>query len=668
MKHSPEIKKRVLELHKLINLHSHNYHSLDTPTIEDQEYDALFKELLELESNYVELKYSHSPTQRVGDKPLDGFKKVEHLAPMLSLDNAFDSEDMLDFNKRVLERLLEDKFVQYSCEPKLDGIAVNLSYRNGNLEKATTRGDGKVGEDITHNIKTLNSIPLSLIDKLNSYPDFIEIRGEVFIRKEDFLLANKEAEIKGEKTFANPRNVAAGTIRQLDPNVASQRNLKIFFHGLIDDDTFSDLSHSDSLDRLKSYGLPVCNLNKKILSTKGAKKYYDHLNKIRLSLPYEIDGIVFKVDSYEQQEILGLTSKAPKWAIAYKFKSIEEKTKLLGVTFQVGRTGTITPVAELDPVNIGGVKVSRASLHNMDEITRKDIRINDMVFVKRAGDVIPDIDRVSLSDRVKSIKIKAPENCPACGAPLIKTSMQSIYKCNNNYKCRPQIVQSIMHFASRKAMNISGLGESIIESLVDKELINNFVDLYKLTLTHIKSLERMAEKSSDKLIRSISVSKNTTFDKFIYSLGIKEVGITTAESLAKNYTSIEELMSASKAELCLINDIGEIVAENIYNHFGNKKNQNKINNLIKLGVKIKYARTAIDNKLSGNIYVITGTFKNISRADIESALNKHGAKVTNSVSKKTTALILGANPGSKHEKAKDYNINIISEDDLIKLL
>ena len=657
-------KKYKLLIQK-INHHNKMYHTYDSPEISDIEYDKLYSELKLFEELNPNLVLKESPTNRVGSKLLSGFSKIKHTRPMMSLSNAATYEDFLSFYTRTTKDLKNSSFV-LSAEPKFDGLAISITYINGYYESAVTRGDGYIGEDVTSNVKTIKMLPLILEGK--NIPSKLSLKAEIYMGLNDFKKLNNALSQNEERTFANPRNVAAGTIRQLDPNVASQRNLKIFFHGLIHDDTFSDLSHSDSLDRLKSYGLPVCNLNKKILSIKDAKKYYDHLNKIRLSLPYEIDGIVFKVDSYEQQEILGLTSKAPKWAIAYKFKSVEEKTKLLGVTFQVGRTGTITPVAELDPVNIGGVKVSRASLHNMDEINRKDIRINDMVFVKRAGDVIPDIDRVSLSDRVKSLKIKAPENCPACGSPLIRTSMQSIYKCNNNYKCRPQIVQSIMHFASRKAMNISGLGESIIESLVDKELINNFVDLYKLTLTHIKSLERMAEKSSDILIRSISDSKNTTFDKFIYSLGIKEVGITTAESLAKNYTSVEELMSASKAELCSINDIGEIVAENIYNYFRNNENQNKINNLIKLGVKIKYARTAIDNKLSGNIYVITGIFKNISRADIESALNKHGAKVTNSVSKKTTALILGANPGSKHKKAKDYNINIISEDDLIKLL
>lgn len=659
------LQKKYKLLIQKINYHNRMYHTHDRPEITDKEYDRLYSELKDFEDLNPSLILKESPTKRVGSKLLSGFSKVKHTKPMLSLSNAATYEDFLSFYTRITKDLKNDNFV-LSAEPKFDGLAISITYINGYYDSAITRGDGYVGEDVTSNVKTIKTLPLLL--EGDNVPSKLSLKAEIYMSISEFKKLNKILSHNEEKIFANPRNVAAGSIRQLDPNIASQRNLKIFFHGLIYDDTFSDLSHSDSLTRLASYGLPVCNLNKKILSTIDAKNYYDHLNKLRASLPYEIDGIVFKVDSYKQQEILGLTSKAPKWAIAYKFKSIEEKTKLLGVTFQVGRTGTITPVAELDTVNIGGVKVSRASLHNMDEINRKDIRINDTVFVKRAGDVIPDIDRVSLPDRKNSVKIQAPKNCPACGSLLIKSSAQSIYRCDNEYKCRPQIVQSILHFSSRKAMNISGLGESIIQSLIDNELVNNFVDLYRLKIKHLQGLERMAKKSSENLIRSISNSKSTTFDKFIYSLGIKEVGITTAQSLAAKYTSIEKLTSASQSELCSINDIGEIVAENLYNYFRNKINQSKINNLVKLGVKIRYTNTISDNKLSGNVYVITGTFKNINRADIESALIMYGAKVTSSVSKKTTALILGSNPGSKYQKAQKYNVKIISEDELIKLL
>ena len=659
------LKKEYELLIRNINYHNKMYHTYDSPEISDSAYDKLYSKLKVLEKNHPNLITPQSPTMRVGSKLLDGFKKVHHQEPMLSLGNAANYEDFLNFYTRLKKDLNANNFV-LSAEPKFDGLAISITYINGHYSSAITRGDGIVGEDVTANVKTIKSLPLILDGK--NIPSRISLKAEIYMALEDFNDINQKLSRNNEKIFANPRNVAAGTIRQLDPRIASKRNLKIFFHGLISDDTFVDVTHSQTLDRIKKYGLPVCQLNKTITTIDDAQKYFNYLNNIRSTLSYEIDGIVFKVDKYVLQDKLGLTSKAPKWAIAYKFKSIEVKTKLLDITFQVGRTGIITPVAELEPINIGGVKVSRASLHNMDEIHRKDIRINDIVFVKRAGDVIPEIDRVSLKDRTKTRKINNPTKCPACGTVLTKVSHQSIYKCTNQYNCRPQVIQSIQHFASRKAMNISGLGESIIESLVDSKKISNFTDLYQLTMAKLLDIDRFAEKSSQNLIDSIEASKNIAFDKLIYALGINEVGTTTAKALANNFKNIKSLMAASTDELCLINDIGEIVARNIFNYFRNNKNIKLINKLIKSGLFIIYSDSIMSGKLMGKSYVITGSFSSLSRNDIEKSILSNGGKVSNSISKNTSALILGLKPGSKLDKAKKLKIDIISEDDFIKLL
>ncbi len=657
------LKKKYKLLIDKINYHNKMYHTYDAPEISDSAYDDLYLQLKKYEANNPEVILKESPTNRVGSKLLSGFQKVNHQKKMLSLANASDYQDFLSFCTRIKKDLKNEEFI-LSAEPKFDGLAISITYLNGHYYSAITRGDGITGEDVTANVKTIKSLPLVLDGK--NLPTKICLKAEIYMSINEFTKLNKILIKDNQKTFANPRNVAAGTIRQLDPGIASSRNLRIYFHGLVEDDTFNDQTHSQTLKRFKKYGLPTCDLNKLVYNIDDAQDYYNYLNDLRSSLPYEIDGIVFKVDNYAQQSLLGITSKAPRWAIAYKFKSIEVKTKLLGVTFQIGRTGIITPVAELDTINVGGVNVSRASLHNMDEINRKDIRVNDMVFVKRAGDVIPEVDRVSLDDRGQTTKIKMPKICPSCKSPLTKVSNQSIYKCINDTNCKPQIIQSIQHFASRKAMNISGLGQSIIESLVESKLVKNISDLYKLSIEDLLNIERMAQKSSYNLIQSIESSKKISFDKLIYSLGIKEVGITTAQALSNNYKSIDLLISAKKDELCLINDIGGVVAENIYNYFRNNKNINIIANLIKLGISIDYL--AINNRLEGNTYVITGSFDSFSRQEIESTIISNGGKVSNSISKNTTALILGSKPGSKYEKAKKNGIEIIGEEKLSKLL
>ena len=658
------LKKEYQELIDKINYHNMMYHTYDAPEIPDATFDKLYSKLKAFEKKYPNLVTAESPTMRVGSKLLSGFSKVQHKEPMLSLANASDYDDFLNFYVRLKKDLKTDDFSLFA-EPKFDGLAISITYIDGHYSSAITRGDGVVGEDVTANVKTIKSLPLVL--QGSNIPSKICLKAEIYMSLIEFENLNKKLTINNEKIFANPRNVAAGTIRQLDPKVASERNLKIFIHGLIYDDTFTDKTHSQSLSRISKYGLPICNLNKTIKSINDAQKYFKHLNDIRPTLSFEIDGIVFKIDNYKQQESLGLTSKAPKWAIAYKFKSIEVKTKLLDVTFQVGRTGIITPVAELESVNIGGVNVSRASLHNMDEINRKDIRINDIVYVKRAGDVIPEIDRVSINQRTKSIKIKTPKKCPACGSILNKISSQSIYKCTNQHNCKPQIIQTIQHFASRKAMNISGLGESIIESLVDSKTINNFTDLYHLNMQKLLNIERMAEKSSKNLLNSIQKSKNNSFDRLIYALGIHEVGMTTSKSLASNFKNMDSLMTASIEDLCLINDIGEIVAENIFEYFRNKYNKNNIKKLFNIGLQITYSSKNSMN-LSEKTYVITGSFINMSRQDIEQSIIDNGGRVTGSISNKTTALILGLKPGSKLDKAKKLNIDIITEEEFFKLL
>ena len=493
MKFTKKEKNRVLELHRLINFHSHKYHSLDTPEIEDHEYDALFQELLQLEDRFPELLYDFSPSQRVGSKPLDGFKKIEHLIPMLSLENAFNQQDMEDFNKRILERLLIEADVNFSCEPKLDGIAVNLLYKNGRLDLASTRGDGKIGEDITHNIRTINSIPLSLIDSNSKLPNVIEIRGEVFIEKKDFDLANKKAIKAGEKTFANPRNAAAGSLRQLDPSIAASRPLKFYAHGMgfIEEGDFKlPDSQSEMLKQYKSWGLPTNPYNDVAANLEACEEYYLKILNERDILPYEIDGIVFKVNNLAKQLSLGQVSRAPRWAIARKFPAEVGTTLVKKISFQVGRVGGITPVAEFSPVNIGGVTVSHASIHNFDEINRLDVREGDTVDIKRAGDVIPQIISVNLDKRKKgSLKVSLPKRCPSCKNDLVRIEGEAILRCTAGLDCPAQRIGSLIHFVSRNALNIDGLGERIIELLVDKKLVLNFADLFRLDIKDIINLE-----------------------------------------------------------------------------------------------------------------------------------------------------------------------------------
>ena len=672
MKFTKKEKNRVLELHSLINFHSHKYHSLDTPEIEDHEYDALFQELLQLEDRFPELLYDFSPSQRVGSKPLDGFKKIEHLIPMLSLENAFNQQDMEDFNKRILERLLIEADVNFSCEPKLDGIAVNLLYKNGRLDLASTRGDGKIGEDITHNIRTINSIPLSLIDSNSKLPNVIEIRGEVFIEKKDFDLANKKAIKAGEKTFANPRNAAAGSLRQLDPSIAASRPLKFYAHGMgfIEEGDFKlPDSQSEMLKQYKSWGLPTNPYNDVAANLEACEEYYLKILNERDILPYEIDGIVFKVNNLAKQLSLGQVSRAPRWAIARKFPAEVGTTIVKKISFQVGRVGGITPVAEFSPVNIGGVTVSHASIHNFDEINRLDVREGDTVDIKRAGDVIPQIISVNLDKRKKGfLKVSLPKRCPSCKNDLVRIEGEAILRCTAGLDCPAQRIGSLIHFVSRNALNIDGLGERIIELLVDKKLVLNFADLFRLDIKDIINLEGFGEKSATNLIKSIQASKDTNLSRFIYSLGIREVGEATAMNLALNFNNISKFLAADEQDFLEINDIGPVASNYIKEFLASDENINLVKDLIALGVNPKEMEVKNDNPFSSKSIVITGSFNNIARSQLKEELIRVGARVSSSVSSKTEYLIAGEKPGSKLKKATDLQITILDEEEALKLL
>ena len=672
MKVDSEVKSRVLELHKIINEHSYNYHSLDKPTIEDSEYDALFNELLELEAKYPSLSLSHSPTQRIGSEPLEGFNKVDHLTPMLSLENAFNTKDLEDFNKRIMERLVSENQVNFSCEPKLDGIAVNLIYKEGYLHQATTRGDGKTGEDITHNIRTIPSIPLSLLESKIKAPSLIEIRGEVFIDIKDFKEINKKAKTDSEKIFANPRNAAAGSLRQLDPRVAASRPLKFFAHGIGSLDFGKDTSPKTQMevfDCYVSWGLPINPLTEQANDINECISYFKKIESLRGQLTYEIDGVVFKVNSFDMQQSLGQVSRAPRWAIARKFPAEVGSTKVKSISFQVGRVGSITPVAEFEPLNIGGVVVSHASIHNFDEIERLDVREGDTVQIKRAGDVIPQIIKVDLSKRKKDLqKVKPPTACPSCNSKLIKLENEAILRCNAGTNCPAQKTESIRHYVSRNALNIDGLGERIIELLVQNNLVSSLPDLYLLKKKDLLELEGFAEKSASKLLNSIENSKETTLSRFIYALGIREVGEATALSLSLNFLNIERFLLASKEELIEINDIGPIAADHISNYLSKKDNQNQIKKLLKLGIKLQEVQIQSDNLLSAKVVVITGSFAGIARSQLKEELIRAGARVSSSVSKRTDYLVAGEKPGSKLKKALDLEVEVLEEDDVLRIL
>ncbi len=659
-----KIQNEVEALRRDIEGHNRDYYISDAPTIPDSEYDRLFQQLVALEAKYPELASPISPTQRVGAKPLSSFSQITHRAPMLSLDNAFSDEQLAHFCQRVFDGLGQRE-VSFALEPKFDGCAVSLFYKNGVLQYGATRGDGQTGEDITHNVKTIRSIPLKLEP---GAPSELEVRGEIYMPLKSFNQLNKEALANGTKTFVNPRNAASGTLRQLDPKITASRALEFYSYSAIIPKQLQPKTHSELLVNLKTWGMRVCDLIKQVSDVEGIKNFYQTLMKKRDGLPYEIDGLVIKVDHFEAQEKLGFVSRAPRWAIAYKFPAQEKMTRLLSVDFQVGRTGALTPVARLEPVFVGGVTVSNATLHNMDEIARQDIRVLDTVIVSRAGDVIPKVMATVLSKRPKNAKrILAPTQCPVCGSDVEQEETLAAIRCTGGLYCSAQVVEAMKHFVSRKAMDIDGLGSKLIEVLVENKIIDTVADLYHLKPEDLNQLERMGEKSAAKVIKAIDKSRETTLNRFIYALGIREVGEATARSLATHFNDLDAIMQAEQDSLVLISDIGPIVASHIYQFFKQSHNLEVIRSLLKAGIHWPQNATKSDQSLEGKVFVITGTLS-MPRDELKAQLLERGAKVSGSVSSKTTALIAGDKAGSKLKKAQDLGVAVIQESEINDLL
>lgn len=661
---------RIKQLRDEINKHNYSYYILDAPKIPDAEYDRLMRELEELEKKYPELIASDSPTQLVGARALGQFEKKKHGLPMLSLENGFSEEDIINFNQRIQDKLETSHDIKFCCEPKLDGLAVNLTYFKGHLELATTRGDGVSGEVITHNIKTIKTVPHHL-KKIpgESFPEIIELRGEVFLSKAEFERINQEAKEKGDKIFANPRNAAAGSLRQLDARITANRHLSMYYYGVGEVKDFNLPSSQYSiLELLEKWGCPINPEIKIVTGYKACLDYYQKILAKRNNLPYEIDGVVYKVDDIKQQRELGFVSRAPRWAIAHKFPAHEEMTEILAVEFQVGRTGVLTPVARLKPVNVSGAVISNATLHNMDEISRKDIHVGDWVIIRRAGDVIPEIVSVILDKRKNTHKITMPKNCPVCDAPVERIEGQAAYRCTGGITCRAQLEEGIKHFASRRAMDINGLGDKLVEQFVAEGLIKSIADLYDLEISQLINLDRFAEKSAENLIAAIDKSKSTTLGRFLFALGIRDVGETTANLLAKNIADIHKLFDISEEDLQQIPDVGPVVAKHIVEFFSQTKHQKLIERLIKSGIHWPKITKNTHQPLLGKTFVLTGTLEKYSRDEASDLLENLGAKVTNSVSKSTSYVIAGESPGSKIDKAGALGVEVLDEVAFLKLL
>ena len=658
-----QARARMDSLRHAIDQHNRHYYEHDSPDISDAEYDALFQELLALEAQHPKLTHPNSPTQRVGGAVSKGFSSVTHPIPMLSLDNIFSPDDLQDFWNRTASRLASTEGLVVVAEPKIDGLAVSLQYKDGCFVRGATRGDGLEGEDITENLKTLSEVPL----KLNGEPSgTLEIRGEVYMPKKGLQALNARMEANGHKQFANPRNAAAGSLRQLDPKITAQRPLQWFAYALYQEN--ETVTHFEALERLKALGVPTNPLIARCTTVPNVQDYYDRILSDRSDLPYEIDGVVLKVDSFAQQKSLGFVSRAPRWATAYKFPAEQARSTVLAVDFQVGRTGALTPVARLDPVKVGGVIVSNATLHNMDEINRKDIRINDHVWVRRAGDVIPEVVRVILEARDESAqRIQRPDQCPVCGAQVDVSDEQSVIRCSGGLFCKAQLSESIKHFVSRKAMNIDGLGAKWVDILVEQGLVENVADLYSLEKDALLTLDRMGEKSADNIIAAIAESKKTTLGKFIFALGIREVGQTTGQILAQHFKEMPPLMAANADTLMEIPDVGPVVAEHLVCFFAQQHNQKVVETLQNSGVHWPKASGNQKGHLQGKTYVITGTLSR-PREDIKADLIAAGAKVSSSISAKTDGLICGDKAGSKRGKAEKLGVPIVLEKELIAIL
>ena len=660
------------KLRQQIRFYDYHYYVLDDPLVPDVEYDRCFKALQVLETNYPQYVTSDSPTQRVGVTPATALQPVAHRQPMLSLGNVFSSEELQAFIKRVAEKLdVDETGLVFTCEPKLDGLAVNLTYEHGLLIHAATRGDGAVGENITNNIKTIAAVPLKLMT--GDVPSLIEIRGEVYMPKAGFEAFNEQARIHGEKTFANPRNAAAGSLRQLNPAITAKRPLAMYCYGVgVCEGYRLPDSHLQQLGLLRDMGFRVSPLSKTAKGLAGCLAYYDAMQLQRQSLPFEIDGVVYKIDSVSLQQKLGFVARAPRFACAHKFPASEEMTTLLDVDFQVGRTGALTPVARLQPVSVAGVTVSNATLHNMDEIVRKDIRIGDVVIIRRAGDVIPEVVSVVTEKRpIQTQRIHMPSHCPVCGAEVVKEPDEAVARCTGGLFCKAQLKRMVWHFASRKAMVIDGLGSALIEQLIDAHLLNDVSDLYGLTQLELAQLPRMGQKSADNLLAAIELSKKTTFNRFLYALGIREIGEASARVLASHFKDIDSLRRASLEQLMELKDIGPVGATYVVHFFAQEHNVDVIEKLLAHGVNWPIQQVVeIDSQhlFYGKTMVLTGALSSMSREEAKATLLAVGANVTGSVSAKTDYVVAGSDAGSKLDKATQLGVKILTEDELIGLL
>ncbi|ERS10229.1 NAD-dependent DNA ligase LigA [Marinobacter sp. EN3] len=671
MTNVPEaIRKRVDSLRATLEDHNYYYYVLDDPRIPDAEYDRLFRELQKLEAEHPELATEDSPTRRVGSSAETSFAEVTHRLPMLSLDNAFSEDELRDFDRRVRDRLGEDGAIEYVCEPKLDGLAVSLHYENGTLTRAATRGDGYTGEDITANIRTIPSVPLKL--RGSGYPDLVEVRGEVYMPRAGFEKLNERLAEQGEKTFVNPRNAAAGSLRQKKSTVTAKRPLELCAYSMaVTDETVLPETHWDSLQLVRGWGFRINPEMRKAEGVEACLDAYNELMAKRDSLPYEIDGIVFKVNRLDFQQELGFVSRAPRWAIAHKFPAQEELTVIEDVEFQVGRTGAVTPVARLKPVFVGGVTVSNATLHNMDEIRRLDVHIGDTVFIRRAGDVIPQVVKVVPEKRpAKAPMVKMPEHCPVCGSDIVQIEGEAVARCSGGLYCPAQRKEAIRHYASRKAMDIEGLGDRLIEVLVDEGMVSTVADLYRLTKFQIASLERMGDKSAANLIAAIDRSREPVLWRFLYALGIREVGEATAKGLAAHFGTLEAISEADEETLQTVPDVGPIVAGHIRSFFDQPHNQETLAALKEAGVtwQEEQVLSADEQPLNGQTWVLTGTLSGMTRDQAKEKLEQLGAKVAGSVSKKTACVVAGEAAGSKLAKAKQLGVPVLDEEGLANLL
>ena len=665
-----EIEARAKALRAEIGQHNYRYYVLDDPEVADSDYDRLLKELQGLEQQYPELITADSPTQRVGGAPVAEFGEVRHAVPMLSLENAFTAEDLTAFDSRVRDRLESAAAIEYYAEPKLDGLAINLRYVDGLLVQAATRGDGTTGEDVTHNVRTLHSIPLQLAA---GAPRILDVRGEVFMPLKGFKAMNARALDRGEKIFANPRNAAAGSLRQLDPRITASRPLDMFCYGwgAVEGWTLPE-RHSDVIAQLVEWGLKVSPEARAVSGVEECLQYYAAVGARRASLPYEIDGVVYKVNRLGYQRELGFVSRAPRWAIAHKFPAHEETTIVRDVEFQVGRTGALTPVARLEPVTVGGVTVSNATLHNMDELERKDVRIGDRVIVRRAGDVIPEIVKVIVERRPGDARaVRLPNHCPVCGSVVERVEGEAVARCTGGLVCAAQRKESLLHFASRRAMDIEGLGSKLVDQLVDLDLVKSLADLYGLEVSQWAKLERMADKSARNVIQALERSKATTLARFLFALGIRDVGEATAGSLAQYFGQLDRIMAASPLEIQQVPDVGPVVAAHVHSFFADSRNRDVVAALRARAIhwaeqEPKAAPAA--GLVTGKTFVITGTLVAMSRDEARDLIVAHGGKVSGSVSKKTSFVVVGVDPGSKAQKAVELGVTVLDEAAFLDLL